>query len=235
MSAYMMLALMMYGREDDELTHVVINEEFETNPDFFFPPKNNQPMAIRVAGNKLSIINTSEARLEVAQIPFVRLRNSLGEDVGKVEKSLDELITIAQQQIDRTAPNKLAISLSNEQVRFGSQKIKLRGIRLALLAYYADTKINHCQEPGLPVCGDCQKCFTNPVKDAHRFQSFYQRLYAGAQPEDAPKSKLEFNLMSYHTKLNEALQPLLFKVISQREWGETTYGLNLDKNLIELI
>lgn len=238
MSAYMMLALMMYGREDDELTHVVVTEEFETNPDFFFPPKDNQPLPIRLAGNKLAIINTSEAKLEVAQIPFVRLRNTLGADVGKVEKGLDELITIAQQRLDRTEPNRLVIDLPRGQARFGSQTIALRGVRLALLAYYADTKVNHCVEPDRPVCGDCQACFNNPAVDEAGFQSFYQRLYTGKpeQLKEGHEGKLDSDiLMSNHSKINKTLRPLSIKIDSQRQWGGTKYGLNLDKNLIEVI
>ncbi|MEP7341944.1 MAG: CRISPR-associated ring nuclease Csm6 [Acidobacteriota bacterium] len=239
MSAYMMLALMMYGREDDELTHVVITEEFETNPDFFFPPKSNQPLPIRVAGsNKLSIINTSEAKLEVAQIPFVRLRNTLGEDVGKVEKGLQELITIAQQRLDRTAPKKVVVDLPKSKVGFGVQEVVLRGVRLALLAFYADTKINHCVEPDRPVCGNCKACFTNPTSDDARFQNFYQQVYAGTpeQLREGREGKLDpSNLMMYHSKMNKDLRPLSIKIDSLREWGNTKYGLSLDKNLIEVI
>lgn len=193
-------------------------------------------MAIRVAGNKLSIINTSEARLEVAQIPFIRLRNTLGEDMGKLEKGLQELILIAQKKLDRTAPNKLIIDLAQNEVGFGSQTVTMRGVRLALLAYYADAKINRCVEPNLPVCGTCQKCFTNPAENEAYFQRFYRQLYTGVQPEDARESKLDQdNLMSYHSRLNQALRPLALKINAQRKWGGTTYGLNLDKNLIELI
>jgi len=238
MSAYMMLALMMYGREDDQLTHVVVTEEFETNPDFFFPPKQNQPLPVRVAGNKLAIVNTNEARLELAEIPFVRLRKTLGEDVGKVEKSLQELITIAQQRLDRTEPNRLVIDLPQRVARFGSRTIALRGVRLALLAYYADAKINRCVEPNLPVCGDCQKCFSNPASDEAGFQSFYQRLYTRTKEQRAEshEGKLDPDiLMSYHSKINKALGPLSIKIDSNRQWGGTKYGLNLDKNLIEII
>lgn len=239
MSAYMMLALMMYGREDDELTHVVINEEFETNPDFFFPPKTNQPLPIRVVGsNKLSIINTSEAKLEVAQIPFVRLRNSLGEDVGKVENSLQELITIAQQRLDRTTPNRLVIEMASGQARFGARPIALRGVKLALLTYYADNKINFCVERDRPICGECQACFDNPAADEHRFSDFYKQFYSGTteQLEEAGEGKLDADiLMSYHSKINKTLQPLSIKIDSRRQWGGTKYGLSLDKNLIEII
>jgi len=239
MSAYMMLALMMYGREEDELTHVVVTEEFETNPDFFFPPKANQPLPIRLPGNKLAIVNTDEAKLEVAQIPFVRLRNTLGEDVGKVEKSLQELITIAQQRLDRTTPNRLVVDLSRKQARFGARPISLRGVQLALLAYYADAKANRCVEPERAVCGECQSCFANPAADEARFQHLYQQCYIGSkeQMKEGHEGKLDPSLlMSYHSKINNnALRPFSFKIDSQRHWGGTTYGLNLDKNLIEVI
>ncbi len=238
MSAYMMLALMMYGREEDDLTHVVVTEEFETNPDFFFPPKNNQPLPIRVAGNKLAIINTSEAKLELAQIPFVRLRNTLGADVEKVENGLQGLITIAQQRLDRKTPNRLVIDLLQQRARFGSQTIALRGVRLALLAYYADAKASRCVEPDRPVCGDCQACFCNPANDEAQFQHFYQQLYTGtrAQLEEGREGKLDADiLMSNHSKINKTLRALSIKIDSQRQWGGTTYGLNLDKNLIEVI
>ncbi|MGH9768682.1 MAG: CRISPR-associated ring nuclease Csm6 [Blastocatellia bacterium] len=238
MSAYMMLALMMYGREDDELTHVVVTEEFETNPDFFFPPKENQPLPIRLAGNKLAIINTSEAKLELAQIPFVRLRKTLGDDVGKVEKSLQELITIAQQRLDRPSPNRLVIDLPQRRATFGSQTIALRGVRLALLAYYADAKVNRCVERARPVCGDCQACFNNPVADEAQFRSFYQQLYTRTreQLDEGREGKLDQDiLMSNHSKINNVLRPLFIKIDSLRQWGGTKYGMNLDKNLIEVI
>ncbi len=239
MSAYMMLALMMYGREDDELTHVVINEEFETNPDFFFPPKESKPMAIRVGySNKLSIINTSEAKLEVAQIPFVRLRNSLGDDVVKVENGLQQLITIAQQKLDRTTPNRLVIEMATGQARFGSKPIALRGVKLALLTYYADNKINFCVERDRPVCGECQACFDNPASDEPRFLEFYRQFYGGSteQLEEAGEGRLDADiLMSYHSKINKTLQPLSIKIDSRRQWGGTKYGISLDKNLIEII
>ncbi|MBL8170429.1 MAG: TIGR02584 family CRISPR-associated protein [Acidobacteria bacterium] len=236
MSAYMMLALMMYGREDDELTHVVINEEFETNPDFFFPPKENQPLPIRV-GNKLSIINTDEAKLEVAQIPFVRLRNTLGDDVVKVENGLQQLITIAQQRLDRSTPNRLVIEMAEGQARFGTKPISLRGVKLALMAYYADNKVNFCVERERPVCAECQACFDNPAAAERRFYDFYRQFYSGTaeQLEEASEGKLDADiLMSYHSKINKALQSLSIRIDSRRQWGGTRYGLSLDKNLIEI-
>lgn len=238
MSAYMLLALMMYGREEDELTHVVVTEEFETNPDFFYPPKSNQAMPVRLPGNRLGIVNTSEAELDLARIPFVRLRNSLGEDVGKVEQSLHDLITIAQQKLDRTPPNRLIIDMRRKRAHFGSQSVSLRGIQLALLAFYADAKVSQCVEPHRAVCGECQSCFANPAVNEAPFQALYQLLYTRTkeQLKEGGEGKLDpQNLMSYHSKINRALLSFSFKIDSQRTWGGTTYGLNLDKNLIEVV
>jgi len=147
-------------------------------------------------------------------------------------------VPIAQQRLDRPAPNRLLIDLPRGQAKFGSQTIALRGVKMALLAYYADAKISHCVEPDRPVCGDCQACFTNPTANEARFQSFYRQLYTGSreQLEEGHEGKLDSAiLMSNHTKINKALLPVSIKIDSQRQWGGTTYGLNLDKNLIEVI
>lgn len=176
--------------------------------------------------------------MESASIPFVRLRNTLGADVGKVEHGLQELITIAQQRLNRSAPNRLVVDLTLRRARFGVQTIPLRGVRLALLAYYADAKSTACVKPELPVCGDCQACFRNPVYDEARFQEFYQQLYVGTpeQRAEGREGKLDADiLMSNHSKINKTLQPLPLKIEAQRQWGGTTYGLNLDKNLIEIV
>jgi CRISPR-associated protein (TIGR02584 family) len=95
MTAYMMLALTMYGREEDRLTHVLVPEVFETNPDFFFPPAKPQVLPVRLEGNRLGTVNTRDAQVELAEIPFVRLRSALGGAVEKVERGFQELIAIA--------------------------------------------------------------------------------------------------------------------------------------------
>ena len=238
MSAYMLLALMMYGREEDELTHVVVTEEFETNPDFYFPPKISRPMAVRLAGNRLDVVNTSEAKLELARIPFVRLRKALGEDIGKVEQGLNDLITIAQRQLDRAPINQLVIDLRRRRAQFGTHTIALRGIQLALLAHYADIKLTRCAEPQRPVCADCRSCYANPAQDDAAFRALYQSFYTGTldQLKEGAEGKLDSQiLMSYHSKINKALRALSFKIESERQYGGTTYGLNLDKNLIRIL
>jgi hypothetical protein len=130
------------------------------------------------------------------------------------------------------------IDLTRQQARFGPQPVTLRGIKLALLAYYADAKLNRCVERERPVCGERQACFANPAQDEARFRELYGRLYTRTpgQFAEGGEGKLDSaNLMSYHSRINGALGPLSLAVASRRQWGGTTYGLNLDKTRIEII
>lgn len=71
MGYYMGYALSLFGREQDRLSHVLVNEPFEALPDFFYPPA--KPRVLFV-GASARPVTTADARIELAEIPFVRLR-----------------------------------------------------------------------------------------------------------------------------------------------------------------
>ena len=130
------------------------------------------------------------------------------------------------------------ISLRRRRAQFGTHTIALRGIQLALLAHYADIKLTRCAEPQRPVCADCRSCYANPAQDDAAFRALYQSFYTGTldQLKEGAEGKLDSQiLMSYHSKINKALRALSFKIESERQYGGTTYGLNLDKNLIRIL
>ena len=224
MSAYMMLALTLYGREQDRLTHVLVPEEFETNSKFFFPPKRNEPIAVRKGADWI-VGQTRDAHIELADIRFLRLRSLMGKGFGKLQADVEKLVRIAQDTIEAMSkqPDKLIIDLSGREARFGDKPIGLSGIRLALLAYYADTKANHCSEPDRPVCGDCHACFQEFIDiDIARFMKIYPSVIAQSRSGFEDKygktfeeqvEKLEEegalsydNLQSYKSKINKALK-----------------------------
>ena len=73
MGYYIGYALSLFGREQDRLSHVLVNEPFENIPDFFFPPA--QPRVVFGAGNRPA--SSADAVVQLAEIPFVRLRSGL--------------------------------------------------------------------------------------------------------------------------------------------------------------
>ena len=247
MSAYLLLALTLYGREQDHLTHVLVPEEFESNTKFFFPPRRNQMIPVRRGQNELDIAQTKDAHIELAEIPFIRLRKLLGEGFEKLERGVDELIHLAQRQVDMNAESgpKLIVDLPRREAVFGQQKVGLTGIKLALLAYYADAKANRCVKPEFENCGSCCACFQASYEiEIDRLLRFYERVFPQS-PKQFEEKAAQYrkarhisadNLMTYHHAINKAArESQMPEVSSRKEGGKTVYGLALDKTLIEVI
>lgn len=66
-------ALSLHGRPQDRLSHVLVGEPFQSHPQFFFPPL--KPRVLLDRENRPA--STADARLILADIPFVRLRPAL--------------------------------------------------------------------------------------------------------------------------------------------------------------
>jgi CRISPR-associated protein (TIGR02584 family) len=68
MGYYIGYALSLFGREQDRLSHVLVNQPFESLDDFFFPPVRARNV---LSANNITTSTTS-AQISLAEIPFVR-------------------------------------------------------------------------------------------------------------------------------------------------------------------
>lgn len=75
MGYYAGYALSLYGRAQDRLSHVLVSEGFEGHRDFYYPTPASRP----IYRDGKPALDASEARVELAEIPFVRLREELPE------------------------------------------------------------------------------------------------------------------------------------------------------------
>jgi len=97
MSAYMALAMQLFGRKQDRLTHVLIwPPELESDKNFYFPP--GEPRDIHTSAGK--IIDWNEVRVDFAEIPFIRLRPMIQNWLGSELENYLELIKYSQFAID---------------------------------------------------------------------------------------------------------------------------------------
>lgn len=132
-------ALSIFGRDQDCLSHVLVNEPFESNRDFYYPT----PYDSVIYNKEGEALNAREAEISLADIPFVRLRSGLTEDVLNNLTSFDEVIRITQQEI---APESdVLIRLETKELICGGRSIALSPTRL--LCYYWLAKR---QQEGLP-------------------------------------------------------------------------------------
>jgi hypothetical protein len=93
MGYYLGYALSLFGRDQDRLSHVLVSEGYEGHPDFYYPSKKSRVIYTR--DNRP--LDTREAKISLAEIPFVRLRNDIPENLLKGTAGFLEAINLARK------------------------------------------------------------------------------------------------------------------------------------------
>lgn len=73
MTFYIGYAMSLFGRVQDTLSHVLVSDGYEAQPDFWFPTK--EPCL--VSNKQGQTLDASQAEITLAPIPFIRLRHNL--------------------------------------------------------------------------------------------------------------------------------------------------------------
>lgn len=129
MGFYLAYAMSLLGRPQDRLSHVLINPPFESSRDFFYPPPAARAMLIN--DEKVS---TAEARLILADIPFVRMGTQpalkglldgagYSETVRQIQHSLDDPL--------------LVVDFDKGQAQAHGKWLKLGAVQFSILAWLA--------------------------------------------------------------------------------------------------
>lgn len=95
MGYYLGYALSLYGRQQDRLSHVLVSDPYETNRDFYYPTPYDHPIHSR-RGDKEVTVDARNARVDLADIPFVRLREGLPVELIKGAASFSQAVAAVQ-------------------------------------------------------------------------------------------------------------------------------------------
>ena len=123
-------ALSLFARPQDRLSHVLVSKPFESHRDFFFPP--SSPRVLHDQGNRP--MNTADAKIVLAEIPVVRLRDGLPKGLFLHERSYSETVAAAQ---DAIASPELVVDYSQKALICGGRKVQLTPINFAFAAWLA--------------------------------------------------------------------------------------------------
>ncbi len=123
-------ALSLYGRPQDRLSHVLVDAPFESHPGFFYPTPYSQVIYGPPPDQKP--LDTRNAAVTLADIPFVRLRHGLPEALLKGRSSFSETVRTAQRTL---GPAHLELDLAERQVIAGGLVIALPPAELAFYAW----------------------------------------------------------------------------------------------------
>ncbi len=144
MSIYLTLAMSLFGRAEDELSHVLVNEGFESNKFFYPPPKPTEIDYFNPQTKITKKVNTADAKIYLAPIPFIRLRGIGQENQKFVEaRNYGEIVDEAQKVLDiREKEYDLQIDVKNLSAFVRGQKIKFTPRELYFYLMFVRLKLS---------------------------------------------------------------------------------------------
>ncbi len=135
MGYYLGYALSLFGRAHDRLSHVLVDEPFESSWEFFYPT----PYSRVIETRDHSLADTRDAVVTLAEIPFVTLREGLPERLLQGRTSFTDTVAAARRLLD---PPELIIDLDSQCLRAGGEIVRLSPADLAFYAMMARRAAN---------------------------------------------------------------------------------------------
>jgi len=139
MGALLYACMTMAGREIDRLTHVLVNEPFETLREFYFP---TQPGGTLKDRDGVAVA-PGRARIELADVTFVPLRNLFLRELGRPGGSFQRLVEHCRLNVRRATGDhlKFEIDRSRTESFINGRRLELAPREhLVLLFFAARTK-----------------------------------------------------------------------------------------------
>jgi CRISPR-associated protein (TIGR02584 family) len=225
-------ALQLYGRADDRLHHVLVAPEFENRRDFFYPPRQARKLTGRAGANG----KIGRVVVELAEIPYVRLRPILEPEWLTESAAFTKMVTKAQRELQAVAAPE-PVCLEENSLVIGKTDVKLTRVQMGLYTALARVKKRECLRHDLPVCGDCTECYLR-ITQAN-WRDVKERL-AGLMCD---KADLPQEMQGFLSQVSRIKRALISKLDSQRvaeryqiravgSRNAMNYGLAVDKTLI---
>ena len=133
MGYYLGYALSLFGRPQDRLSHVLVSEPYETNRDFYYPTPYAHPIVGRQDGHEITV-DARDARVALAEIPFVRLREGLPARLRQGRAAFSEVVSTANRS--REAP-RLVLDVARRSVLADDQPIDLSETGFLIMLWLA--------------------------------------------------------------------------------------------------
>lgn len=160
MAFYLGYAMSMFGRDQDILSHVFVSKEFEFTEQFFFPTLNDN----HIAKNN-QILNTKNAQVTLAEIPFVRMRNMVDQNLIAQIESDSFSKTVARLNAYKKENIKVEVATKAKNILVNGIEIKIPAKELAFYLWLS-------QQPGRKIDADRDFC------DSSVYSASYLKTYS---------------------------------------------------------
>lgn len=252
MSFYLGSALQLFGRPWDRLYHVLVSPEFESHPEFYYKPREDRILEVSdIRGNEIRTLNTRDAAITLAVLPFLRLRDKLSLEA----RPFRELVAEGQRDLDAAmVQQRLEVNLHERTVKVGSKIIEMVPMLLIVYCAFLREKLERCRYPERLLCLDCTDCFpalvdlaTRPALEA--MAEDYKRIYGplSCRVEDLLNQWKEgFDieaLRQNRSKINRTLREGLedetqfpiYAITAVGKHGSKRHGVRVEKGKIQIL
>jgi len=147
MSVDMAFALSLFGRESDKLWHILTHENQEFKG--FFPEN-----------------EIEEKELELAELPFVRLRSIIGNETGNKsftkKMKYTDIVKFTQEKIKQSFVDKIFIDCKRNEINIGEyESIRLEPAKFKLYKFIIMNKLEGMESVSVEsILKDCPHSFT---------------------------------------------------------------------------
>ncbi len=222
-SYYLGYALSLFGRPQDRLSHTIVTHSFEADDEFFYP--NKEPTYI--TDRKGRTLNTQHAEVQLAEIPFVRLREGLPLTLLEGKSTFLEAVA-AVPIITKTA--QLEISLKEKTLILNDIPLDLPPILFAWYSWLAIRRKEDLQDDGvIYVRSDHHLEFLQYLSDIYDPEHFSTQRAGKALQDGFTVDYISEKNSLVNKKITQALdlQALYFRIQSSGKRPNTRYGLAL--------
>lgn len=138
MGFYAGYALSLYGRAQDRMSHVLVDEKFEKGINFYYPSASENDFIIDRENKTIGL--SKDAKVWLAQIPFVRLKEAV-KDKHQL-KSNDSFSDVVSKINESFNDVKLILDIDNRKVMVNDKFIisDLPPREFAMLHWFADLR-----------------------------------------------------------------------------------------------
>ncbi|OAI10569.1 CRISPR-associated protein [Methylomonas koyamae] len=234
MGFYAGYALSLYGRHQDRLSHVLVAADYESHPQFYYPT----PYSQVIYGNDPSRkpLDTQNAEVILADIPFVRLRHGLDQSLLNGKSSFSQSVANAQRAL---GPARLTIDPLRRLLIAHGKPVKLTPADLAFYLWLLQRQAEGLDAPQCPSDGAPDEAY------AVEFLQQYRRITGEMGAADRTVAALQHGMSKpffeqRKSRINKALQQTLshaaqpYLIQAEGKRPRTRYSIKLESEQISV-
>lgn len=245
MGFYAGYALSLYGRAQDSMSHVLVDERYESAKNFYYPSKD--PNVFAYNHKDLVIGPTASAKVWLAQIPFVRMKEAIEEkhQLNRGE-SFSEVVEKINESYNET---EIVLNVKESQLIVNNKfDFKLPPREFAFLCLFAENKKNQDDGIVLPTVNlDNKKAEKKDIENIGLLTEKYREIYSKVKQTADLDDLQENEKLSFEKRFADNVKSLLksrlveklglelaSKIAIQQDARGKPFYLNLPENSIHI-